>query len=774
MKYFKFFPFLLLSVLFVQLSPAQEKKPKVAVVLSGGGARGIAHIYTLQMLDSLGVVPDLIIGTSMGSVVGGLYAMGYSGNEIEELARTTDWESLFSGTISLRDISNEEKSEYNQYLVDFDFVKGKPKVSSAIISDQNLREYFHSLTFSVYDVKDFDDLAIPYRAMATDIVNGKEVVLSSGSLNFAMRASMSIPGVFMPLDYNETLLVDGGVLNNFPVDVAKRMGADIIIGSDVGGGMKPKEKLDNIGSLLFQTGMLSSNLKNPGNRALCDILIDHVPYLTYETGDFAKATEIYEEGKIGTLVEKQKFIELAERLKGFPQTPAKRPDVKDEFFIENITYTGISEEYLQTVKSRANFKTQTNYTTSDIKDGIDKIVGTNFFEIVSYDIKKDENDKLVLEISAVEQSKHQVKGGLHYDSYNGIGLILNYTGRNVLGNSSRLLLTLDIAEQQRGRLQYQKIFGEKRDWWSRAEAYTENLDQDFVFEGQTVDEFRYRYSYGDLQFNKNINSFKSFVGLGLLYEFTRIVPKADPDIVDNFLGLEDYRFNNFSLYAQYNHNSFDRAYFPTKGVKYKAMLSRSLYNEANVNYIDESIGDFKKPVNGFTKFTFDFEKRLSISESLTGIAGADVGFTFYDDLKSDEVDFADYAYGAKYYLGGVLTRPRRDNFVLPGLLESELAVNQFMMVELALQYNFLGLFYLKPHVNFGTVGFSDFNNYIEDAFSPDGNWKETIDPSSIFTAGVTTSIDTFLGPIDFDLSYTNDISKIRFFIGVGYQLNRSN
>ena len=151
----------------------------------------------------------------------------------------------------------------------------------------------------MYRAEHFDELPIPFRAMATDIVNGKEVILDSGSLSFAMRASISIPGVFSVMPYQETLLVDGGVLNNFPVDVAKEMGADIIIGSDVGGNMLPKEKLESLYSaLLFQAGMLNSNLKNPENQTPCDVLIDHLPHLTYSTADFAKSEIIMEEGKI--------------------------------------------------------------------------------------------------------------------------------------------------------------------------------------------------------------------------------------------------------------------------------------------------------------------------------------------------------------------------------------------------------------------------------------------------------------------------------------------
>ena len=240
-------PLLLISFLIVAFHGfSQERKPKVALVLSGGGAKGIAHIPLLQTLDSLGIVPDLIVGNSMGSVVGGLYAMGYSGDSIASIVKKANWDQLIGGRVSLKNVSVEEKTEFGRYLVDLDYSKGKVKVGKFLLNDQNLRQFIAMLTFPSYTISDFNKLPIPFRAVATDIVNGKIVVLDNGSLATAMRASMSLPGVFSPVPYKNTLLIDGAILNNFPVDVAKDLGADIIIGSDVGDGMMKKDELENI------------------------------------------------------------------------------------------------------------------------------------------------------------------------------------------------------------------------------------------------------------------------------------------------------------------------------------------------------------------------------------------------------------------------------------------------------------------------------------------------------------------------------------------------
>ena len=166
----------------------------------------------------------------MGSVVGGLYAMGYSGDSIANIANNTNWDNLLTGDIPLNKVSTEEKSEFKKYLIKMDVVNWSPKLNPSLLRDQNLREFLSLLTFPVYNINNFDDLSIPFRAMTTDIVNGKEVILDKGSLSLAMRASMSVPSIFQPVVYENTLLVDGGILNNFPTDVAKLMGADIIIG----------------------------------------------------------------------------------------------------------------------------------------------------------------------------------------------------------------------------------------------------------------------------------------------------------------------------------------------------------------------------------------------------------------------------------------------------------------------------------------------------------------------------------------------------------------
>ncbi|WP_026809601.1 patatin-like phospholipase family protein [Arenibacter latericius] len=767
---------LILVLLFLWVAPhttvSQDKKPKVALVLSGGGAKGIAHIPTLQMLDSLGIVPDLVVGNSMGSIVGALYAMGYSGDSIANIAKNARWDDLIGGGVSLRTVSAEEKFEFRRYLVEFNWADGNLKLGNFLLNDQNLRDFISTLTYPSYNTSNFDELAIPFRAVATDIVNGKEVILDRGSLGFAMRASMSIPGVFSPVRYKETLLVDGGLLNNFPVDIAKDMGADIIIGSDVGGGMASKEKLNSFTALMFQAGMMTSNLKIPQNRELCDILIDHTPNLTYSTADFLRSDIIYEEGKIAVHRNMNSLIALSERLKKYEQRPHQLPVVQKRVSLDSVVYHGISDNNLALVRARTNIKAHKSYSISDIMDGVNRAMGTTIFSQITYNPIVDK-DSIQLHLHGIERSQHQVKGSLHYDGDNGVGVIVNYTGRNIIGNASRSLVTLDIADQPKFRIQHQKNFGHDRDWWWRSEAFGHRLRQKVFVGGKYADDISYRYFNFDNQFNRNLSSLRSYVGFGLKFHNTRLSPTIDSDVKDNVLQINKYKNSDTELYAHYRYNSMNDVHYATHGAILKGYLGRSLHNSLEVISSDVNVPDINGSTNEYTRIGLDYEKRFRVNDRSAGILGLSGHFIFEDVQSRDDLSFSELGLNSKYFIGGNSNNPGNDNFVFPGLHQGELSVTQFAKLKLGLQINALNKVYITPHIDMASVGFGRFKDYLEDAFIPKGDWSESIEPSILMSAGTTFSYNSILGPINFDVSWVNSTDRVRFFIGIGYQFNVS-
>lgn len=749
---------------------AQENKPKVALVLSGGGAKGIAHISVLQKLDSLGIVPDLIVGTSMGSVIGGLYAAGFSGDSIANITKSADWSKLLGGEVSLRNVSVEEKSEFGHYLISLDIIKGKPKVKSGLLKDQNLREFLSSLLFRVYNINDFDNLPIPFRAIATDLVNGKEVIISEGSLGLAMRASMSIPSIFEPVKYKSTLLVDGGVLNNFPTDVAKNLGADIIIGSDVSGGMDPIEKLDNMASILFQASMLTSNLKNPENRARCDILINHYPNLTYSTQDFNNGNEIYDQGKIATNEVTLELEELAVQLKEFNQRTHELPIMKDEFVFDKIEYLNISPENLKLLKARMRIEPGFAYSSTDLIKAVDRAMGTELFYQITYKARGTK-DAIILELTGFEKSRNQISGSLHFDTNQGVGLALNYTGRNILGYSSRLLIGFDIAEQPKFRVQYHQNIGDSKNWWWRGQVFGQKAKQSYYSFGNKGDELKNNYITSNVQFNKDLNSLFNYVGLGLSYDYARVKPKLNPEVNNNSYDLRRYSSHSFEVSAYFYHNSLDKVFFPVKGASFFGRVSRSLYMDANIEYDESFQLNESGETNGYFKLSGEYEKRYPLKSVFSLILGANFGFTFIDNQKSNELSFIDNGFGAKYYLGGVLKQNRRDSYVFNGLEDAELVATQFIKTKIALQINPFRNIYITPYANLASVGFGDADHYFDSIFNADGDWINTSTPSFLFSAGTTFSYQSILGPVNFDMAYLNNVDKVNLFFSVGLRLN---
>ena len=764
---------LLFFMAFSQVVFAQEKKPKVALVLSGGGAKGIAHIRTLQVLDSLNIVPDLIVGNSMGSIVGGLYAMGYSGDSIASLTKNANWERLLGGRVSLNKVGAEEKSEYNRYLIELDFKNGNINTGLYLLNDQNLREFIAFLAVPSYEIEQFDDLPIPFRAVATDIINGEEVILEQGSLAMAMRASMSIPGVFSPVRHENTLLVDGGLLNNFPADIAKNLGADIIIGSDVGDDPKTIESLNSISALLFQGTMMNSNKKRPANRELCDILIDHAPYLTHSTSDFFKANAIYEEGKMATNQQIDALVALSNRLKKFKQRKHELPVTRTEFVFDTIVYQDISQSNLALVKARTAMQPNEEYTIQDIEDGLGRAMGTTIFKDIEFTRLRDDG-QFGLILKGVEKSKHQIKGSLHFDGYRGAGLIANYTGRNIIGQASRSLITLDFAKQPKARLQYQKNFGGDRDWWWRTEVFGQILEQKLFIEGKNVDEVKFHYFEFDNQINRNLSSLKSYAGLGLKYEYSKLKPTIDPNLTNNILSLKQYRFASYEVYAQFRYSNLNDVLFPTKGTQIQAILARSLKNKVDANFIDPNIDDIDLTSNNYTKLSLGFEERVPFTPNLIGIISLNSGFLFEDNDQENDFLFSTFGYGAKYFLGGNIIDPRSDNYTFSGLTESELAVSQFLKLGLGLQIKSVRNVYFIPHIEMASVGYGNFEDYITNVFSAKGRWENHEDPSFLASIGAMVSYKSILGPVNFDISWVNSTNNVRFFIGIGFPLNRSN
>ena len=235
--------------------------PKIGLVLSGGGSKGFAHVPILKALDSLNIPIDFIAGTSFGAIAGAMYALGYSGNEIENMAVETDWYEVQNDEPERKFLPYFRKKDTGKYQLNFGLDGFKPVAPTGLIHGQKIILELSKWTREYEQVYDFDKFPIPFRCNAFDIISGKEIIIKEGSLANALRASLSIPTIFAPVEWGDALLVDGGVVNNLPVDIAKEMGADLILAIDVSSPAHTKVDINNIYDIIFQSITVHGNKK---------------------------------------------------------------------------------------------------------------------------------------------------------------------------------------------------------------------------------------------------------------------------------------------------------------------------------------------------------------------------------------------------------------------------------------------------------------------------------------------------------------------------------
>lgn len=265
-----------------------QERPTVAVVLSGGGAKGVAHIGALKVIEEAGIPIDIICGTSMGALVGGLYSVGYSTDFLDSLVRSQDWAALLSDRTNPSDLTLRQREEQNTYA----FIRGLGSNQSdrgGLIRGRNVINLLQRLTADLPDSIDFDSLPIRFACVATNIARGFEVDIHNGSLVYAMRASMAIPGVFTPVRKGDMVLVDGGLTNNFPTDLARAMGADVVIGINVQDLMANPEDINDAFAVMGQIISITSRNKFTENFRNCDIFI-HVDVKGYGAASFTSSS----------------------------------------------------------------------------------------------------------------------------------------------------------------------------------------------------------------------------------------------------------------------------------------------------------------------------------------------------------------------------------------------------------------------------------------------------------------------------------------------------
>jgi len=580
--------------------PQDKERPKVALVLSGGAAKGIAHIGVLKVLEEAGIEPDLITGTSMGGIIGGLYAIGYRADSLEQLVLKQDWDQVLSDRVGLRNVIFEEKDYFENQLVSLPFLKWKVQTPSGLIKGQQIENLLTRLTLPAIGIRDFRDLPIPFRCVAADIVEGQPVVIDEGRLAWAMRASMAIPTAFTPVVRDSTILIDGGLIRNFPVEEAVAWDADIVIGVYTGWVKADAEELRSFSKILLQSGFLLSVQDAEEQRRMVDIYIE--PDLSdYNAQDFSQADSIIKAGEAAAQRLLPELRQLADSLDAVaPQRPAKRLERPDSLCIDRLLVTGNRRYTDEEVIGKMELEAGTTYSIQQLQSSINHLVGTNYFEKVDYYFQEHDN-QLTMVVDCEERAPTLLKTALNYDNYLGAGFRFNISSRNLLLRRSRLMLKSTVAENYRLRLNYLQYLGEQQNWMLINE-WSLTRDEIPIFQnGFRNEEFRLTEALADLRLQKRLGT-NMAIGLGVQREHLYFRPSVNPQ-----LNFEQLDYINYNAYLFFELNSLNRNIFPTSGTRLSLeakAISNSRYRLSSLN---PELG-----VEGDSLFAFDTYFKLSL------------------------------------------------------------------------------------------------------------------------------------------------------------------
>lgn len=381
----------------IAIAQEHADRPKIGLALSGGGARGAAHVGVIQVLEELNIPIDYIAGTSMGAVVGGLYASGMTSEEIEHQLGVIDWEAVFKDNALRPEQTQRLKDDDKTYLFSgrLGVSKEGVNIARAKVIGQKFDLILKTLTLPVTGISNFDDLPIPYRAVAMDITTGDEVVLSEGDLAFSMHASMAIPGAFSPVDLNGVLLVDGGAANNLPISVVRDMGADIVIAVDISTPLLEREQLGKALAIISQlTGLLTRRNTEAQIKTLTESDILIVPDLgTIATMDFERVITAIDKGKQAAQSQQQQLAQLSIDDTSYREHVAEQGSIErqdTDVVIDFVRFENDSELDEKVLKEHFGIAAGQRLELDKVELGISNVYGLDIFESVTYDVVKED------------------------------------------------------------------------------------------------------------------------------------------------------------------------------------------------------------------------------------------------------------------------------------------------------------------------------------------------------------------------------------------------
>ena len=735
--------FLSLFVVFsLSAQVPDEQDIKVGVVLSGGGAKGLAHVGVLKVLEEAGVRVDYIAGTSMGAIVGGLYASGYSATQLDSLFRAVDFSTVIQDELPRKAKTFYEKEASEKYAISLPFDNFKLSLPQSISKGQNTYNLLIRLLEHVSETEDFTQLPIPFFCVATDIEKAEQVILDTGFLPEALSASSALPTLFKPVTLGDRILIDGGVVNNYPVNELRAKGVDIIIGIDVQDGLRKRDKLTTAPDIFLQINNYRTIKEMVGKRDSTDVYI-RPDVEEFTVVDFDQKNIIIDRGEEEALKQFDVLKEIALKQGTLSRKRIQQPKLKDSLRIDAVVLTGNKDYTRSYILGKLQLDLPMTLDYERFSNGINNLSATENFDRIGYHFQKiPEGTLLQLDVQE-SKSKQSIGLGIHYDDLYRSAALINYTRKRVLFDNDIATFDLILGDNIRYAFNY---YIDKGYYWSVGirstyNSFDKGVSARLVEEVSNVDLTglsRVTLDYQDLTNQIYLQTLfvKQFsLDLGVQHKFLDVETETVEDD-DDIPGSVFEKSNFFGAYGQLRYDSLDNKYFPKSGIYFDGDFDLTLFSsDFNDNFTEFSIA------NAHFLYAGSITQKWTLLTELSG------GFK----LGGEDVRSLDF------FLGGYGNKKINNIVPFYGYDFISIAGDGYVKAGLSLDYEFIK----KNHFNVGVqVANAGYNLFTSE------EWLTRPD----FTGyALGYGMDTFLGPLELKYTYSPEVNIGEWFIAIGFQ-----
>ena len=730
---------------------SQQEEIKVGLVLSGGGAKGLAHIGAIRVLEEAGVQIDYIGGTSMGAIIGGLHAVGYSADQMDSIFQVTDFNKLIRDELPREAKTFFEREQSDKYALSLPFDGYKIKTPSGLSKGQNVFNFLARLTQHAQE-EDFTKFPIPFFCIATNLETGEEVIMDKGSLALAMSISGAIPTVFRPIEYQWQLHTDGGVVNNYPVEELKRRGANFIIGVDVQEDLHGRERLVTGFEVMAQISNFRTIKAMRKKRNLTDIYI-RPDIDEYSVLDFDKGTQLIENGTIAAKLHFESLVRLGnaqQKNQPVKQIPFWKPSASDSIKIQDIYISGNQNYKRNYILGKLKLKGKEKISFKDLNNGLNNLSSTGNFDRINYTTTFNDDGSRDLHFKVFEtQQKKFLRFALHYDDLYKSAVLINYTQKNLLFKNDLLAVDLIAGDNMRYNASY---YIDKGRYWSvginsRFNRFATDVDASLVNQITGILDPSENINQLRLVNNDFTNQFfietffwnKLRFGTGLEQKFLEATTQTFIDTDNDGNGEKQTTIETSNLISNYGYlefDSMDHSFYPTKGFFFRG----------DMNIYWASIATNK------TISSFSIAKgRMAYAQKL----GNRVSLKLHSEL-GFRIGAEDMS-GLNFFLGGFGNYAINNFRPFYGYDFLSLSADSYISGGFDLFYNFYGPNYFIASANFANV---------ENSILTSGDWLSWPKFSG-YALGY--GLDTFLGPMDVKASYSPEVKDIIWYVSLGYR-----